>query len=106
MGEQSAYQLARRNPRRTAVTRAWARTQEPLADHGAESASRILLTTAEAAKALGVSRTTLHGLVCAGEIAPVHIGRAVRYPKAVLEAYVRRLVRAQSRTQCELSGGS
>jgi excisionase family DNA binding protein len=46
----------------------------------------------EAADALAVSRTVIYGLVAAGEIAVVHIGRSVRVPTAALECYVARLM--------------
>ncbi len=53
--------------------------------------SRLLLTPAEAAEQLGVSRTTLYELLNAGRIESVRIGRARRIPRAALVAYVDRL---------------
>lgn len=48
-----------------------------------------LLTAAEAACYLGVSERTLRNLVKrTGKIRPVHIGRAVRYSVAELEAWL------------------
>jgi excisionase family DNA binding protein len=52
----------------------------------------LLLNIDQATTMLSISKTTLYGLVCAGEIETVHIGRAVRYPRVALEDYVARLV--------------
>ena len=40
---------------------------------------RLLLTSREAAKALGICERTLYGLTKTGELPGIHIGRAVRY---------------------------
>jgi excisionase family DNA binding protein len=49
---------------------------------------RLLLTYAEAAKRLGIGRTTLYKQVWAGRLKPVRIGRAVRFTPAELDTYV------------------
>lgn len=49
----------------------------------------ILLKITEAASALGLGRSTVWSLVWAGELPVVRIGRAVRIPRAELEAWVR-----------------
>ncbi|MFQ5556870.1 MAG: helix-turn-helix domain-containing protein [Acidimicrobiales bacterium] len=55
-----------------------------------EGEQRLLLTVADAASVLAVGRTTLHELIATGQLATVHIGRAVRIPRAELEAFVAR----------------
>lgn len=51
----------------------------------------LLLTAEEAAKLLGVSRTTVYTLIKVGELRPVHIGRSCRLSRAELQRYVNRL---------------
>ena len=51
---------------------------------------RLLLTVPEAAAVLAIGRTTLYELVGTGQLATVRIGRAVRIPRAELEAFVSR----------------
>ncbi|WP_419751020.1 helix-turn-helix domain-containing protein [Geodermatophilus sp. CPCC 206100] len=58
--------------------------QEPAGD-------ALLLTPEEAARVLRVGRTTIYGLIKAGELQPIHIGRSCRLPRAELERYVNRL---------------
>jgi excisionase family DNA binding protein len=60
---------------------------EPLRD--VLASSPLLLTPEEAATALRIGRTTIYGLMRAGELRPVHIGRSCRLPRAELERYVR-----------------
>jgi excisionase family DNA binding protein len=55
-----------------------------------------LLTDREAAEVLRVSPRTLWGLMKAGEVRVIRIGRAVRYPVSELEAFIRRQLAAQS----------
>ena len=50
----------------------------------------LLLRIPEAAVLLGIGRTTLYKLIDEGELAVVHIGRAVRVPKVELHAFVAR----------------
>ncbi|WP_322778938.1 helix-turn-helix domain-containing protein [Frankia sp. Cas4] len=52
---------------------------------------KLLLTPAEAADLLGVSRTTLYELLNAELIESVRIGRARRIPRTALVAYIDRL---------------
>jgi len=52
---------------------------------------QLLLTTVQAAKVLGVGRTTIYGLIKRGEIHPVHIARSCRISWAELERFVARL---------------
>jgi excisionase family DNA binding protein len=51
---------------------------------------KLLLTEAEAAERLTVSRRTLWGLRAAGAIPSVRIGKLVRYDPADLAAYIER----------------
>jgi excisionase family DNA binding protein len=48
----------------------------------------LLVTAREAARMLGVGRTTLYALMNQGQLRPVHIGRSVRIPLAELERFV------------------
>ncbi len=50
-----------------------------------------LLTTRQVLNILHISRSTLYDLIERGELHPLHIGRALRFPMADLRAYVRRL---------------
>ncbi len=43
---------------------------------------------------LRIGRTTIYGLMKAGDLRPVHIGRSCRLPRAELERYVRCLENA------------
>lgn len=49
----------------------------------------ILLKVTEAASTLGLGRSTVWGMVWSGELPVVRIGRAVRIPRAELEAWVK-----------------
>lgn len=57
----------------------------------------LLLTIEQAAKRLGIGRTTFYALVMAGEIESVPLGRLRRIPAECLDEYVERL-RARART--------
>lgn len=52
---------------------------------------QLLLTTAEAAKALHLSRSTVYTLITQGVLRPVHIGRCCRISRRELQRYVDRL---------------
>jgi excisionase family DNA binding protein len=52
---------------------------------------QLLLTTTQAARALGVSRTTIYKLIAKGELVPTHIGRSARISLAELRRFVARL---------------
>lgn len=51
----------------------------------------ILLTVPEAARRLGIGRSTLYELEAAGAIRFVHIGRAVRVSARAVNEFVERL---------------
>lgn len=50
----------------------------------------LLMRPTEVAAALGVGRATAYGLIASGTLPIVRIGRAVRVPRAALEAWVRK----------------
>lgn len=52
---------------------------------------RALLRTEEAARVLGVSRTTIYRLIDAGEIERVHVIESARITRASIDAYIARL---------------
>jgi excisionase family DNA binding protein len=52
------------------------------------SPNPLLVTVAEAARVLAVGRTTLYELIGSGQLATVHIGRAVRVPMDELRSFV------------------
>ena len=49
---------------------------------------RLLLTVPEAARALGLGRSTVYELIGAGRLEVVHIGRAARVPVDALDSFV------------------
>lgn len=51
----------------------------------------LLLTIRDAARALGIGRTSMYELIAAGELEVVHIGRSARVPVVSVEAFVERL---------------
>ena len=57
---------------------------------------KILLTVDEAASLLGVAKVTLYRLIWRNLLRPVHIGRAVRIPRAEVERFARELMEAGS----------
>ncbi|MEV8326766.1 helix-turn-helix domain-containing protein [Kitasatospora sp. NPDC056731] len=59
--------------------------------------SRVALTVEEAARRLGVGRTTMYALVASGEVPSVTIGRLRRVPAEALKEYV------AARTQAPVS---
>ena len=53
--------------------------------------TKLLLTTEEVARALGISRTKVYELILAGTLESVKIGSCRRVPVAALDAYVEAL---------------
>lgn len=49
---------------------------------------RLLVTPEEAGDMLGLSRTTVYGLLTSRQLASVRIGRARRIPVAALNAFI------------------
>lgn len=48
----------------------------------------LLVTVPDAARILAISRSALYDLIWNGELAPVHIGRSVRFALTELERFV------------------
>jgi excisionase family DNA binding protein len=64
---------------------------DPLPLHDLLVDNPLLVTAAEAANLLSVSRTTVYTLIKIGALRPVHIGRSCRLSRAELLRYVDRL---------------
>jgi excisionase family DNA binding protein len=62
----------------------------PQPDSG-EVPAKLLLTVADAARALSLSRTTIYELFASGELRSVRIGRARRIPVDALHDYAARV---------------
>ena len=60
------------------------------------AAGRLLLTVEEAARLLGIGRTTAYALVKSGELGSIALGRLRRIPAECVTEYINRL-RAQAR---------
>jgi excisionase family DNA binding protein len=56
--------------------------------------TRVALTVEEAARRLGVGRTTMYALVASGEVPSVQIGRLRRVPAQALDTYLAALTQA------------
>jgi excisionase family DNA binding protein len=54
----------------------------------------LLLTVPEAARVLGIGRSTLYELIARGALDTVHIGRAHRVALTALNEYVEKLQRS------------
>ncbi|MCF2533718.1 helix-turn-helix domain-containing protein [Yinghuangia soli] len=57
----------------------------------------VLLKVEEAARRLGIGRTTLYALISSGEIESVPVGRLRRVPVDALHEYVARLRQTNAR---------
>jgi excisionase family DNA binding protein len=53
-----------------------------------QGSTRVALTVEEAARRLGVGRTTMYALVASGEVQSVQIGRLRRVPVRALDSYL------------------
>jgi excisionase family DNA binding protein len=60
----------------------------------------LVVAIRDAARMLAVGRTTLYELIASGQLATIHIGRAVRIPVDDLRTFV------NSRSEAALSGRS
>lgn len=56
------------------------------------NANRVIYTIEEAARQLGIGRTTMYALVMSGDIRSVTIGRLRRVPAQCIDEYVTRLL--------------
>ncbi len=50
----------------------------------------ILLRAGEVSQVLGLGRSKIYEMMAAGELPTVRVGRAIRVPRAALEAWVSR----------------
>jgi excisionase family DNA binding protein len=64
---------------------------------------KILYTPTEAARALGISRSTIYVLMARGEITSVRIGSSRRVPVDGLRRYVANLVKKDSAAAARLA---
>ncbi len=64
-------------------------SETPIANkHHSPHPTPLLLTVVEAARLLGVGRSTAYELLASGELESVHIGRSRRVPLAAVEEFV------------------
>ena len=54
----------------------------------------LLVPSADAARILGIGRTTLYELVKSGDLTPIHVRRCVRFSMHEIEQFVESLRRA------------
>lgn len=72
-------------------------SETPLATkHHRPRPAPLLLTVVEAARLLGVGRSTAYELLATGELESVHIGRSRRVPVFAVENFVESLRRGGS----------
>lgn len=69
--------------------------EKPLETPTRPNQPRLLLTVEEAAQSLGIGRTTMYGLIKAGQISSVRIGQLRRVPANAVAAYVDQLTSQQ-----------
>ena len=59
---------------------------------------RLLLRPAEAAEAIGVSRSRMYELLASGDVPSIRVGRTVRVPVAALQAWIAERLRTDAET--------
>lgn len=64
------------------------RQSELRTDQASSTSGRLLLTPAEAAERLSISRTKIYELMAAGSLRSIHIGRLRRVPVEALRDFV------------------
>ncbi len=67
---------------------------EMKAEHVPESTRPLLVSAADAARVLGIGRTTVYEHVKDGCLTPIHLRRCVRFSMYEIEQYVESLRRA------------
>ena len=70
-------------------------------DNSTGGVPRLLLSPLQAAEVLGISRSTLYGLLRSGAISSVRIGTLRRIPRQALDEFVSALVTASDTTEHE-----
>jgi excisionase family DNA binding protein len=71
--------------------------QAPAAGVLAAKEPPLLLKAEEAARLLGLGRSTVFGMLASGELPAVRYGRAVRVRRSDLEAWIERQIRESDR---------
>lgn len=93
---QNRFSVAQSQPRITSAASCGPTAEAPIAPQGElPTGSPLLLTPAEAARALHVNRSTLYPLIMRGDIASILIGRARRIPVAALTQWIGEQVERQ-----------
>jgi excisionase family DNA binding protein len=64
-----------------------------------QSEQRLLLTVEQAARRVGLGRSTMYGLIMSGAVPNIHVGRSRRVLARGLEDFVARLVAEQGGEQ-------
>ena len=64
------------------------------AEQNPQSVRPLLVSAADAARVLGIGRTTVYELVKDGHLTPIHLRRCVRFSMYEIEQYVESLRRA------------
>jgi len=71
-----------------ARTRQVREVEQPIVNITLQSEDRNVLTVAEAAYALGISRSKLYEFITAGEICAIYIGRLRRIPIGAIDDFI------------------
>lgn len=64
------------------------------AEQNSQSVRPLLVSAADAARVLGIGRTTVYELVKDGHLTPIHLRRCVRFSMCEIEQYIESLRRA------------
>ena len=67
------------------------RSDDAAVRHASSDPRPLLVTTNQAARMLGIARSSIYQLIARGDLSPIHIGRSVRLPVRELETFVERL---------------
>ena len=63
-------------------------TQQPVINITLQTDDRKVLTVADAANCLGISRSKLYQFIAAGEVRTIHIGRLCKVPVEALDEFI------------------
>jgi excisionase family DNA binding protein len=64
------------------------KVEQPVINITLQTDDRKVLTVADAAQCLGISRSLLDKFIAAGEIRTIHIGRLCKVPVGVLDEFI------------------
>ena len=84
MSTTAQFVLVAPEPRRRSAT------SEQVVNVNVVSDERMLLTVVEAARRLGIGRSSMYRLLDAGEVRSIHVGRSHRIPVDALSEFVNR----------------